>query len=429
MAKVVFIAPEVPGHINAALALAKQCQKLGVNCQFWGVEEARPRVEGIGISFRDIHEGKPRKSSLKDVMLDVGRRVGIMAIWRTQIHFRERNRLILRDMPGLINHEQPDLMVIDQTIPGAAAIAQQFSIPYVNFCGALPMDLDPWVPPPVFHCAYSTSSIGLLRNKVLNFITNLGWFAIIKDINQERKKAGFRLVKHFNDLKSPIAMLTQLPPQFDFKRKFKQNYVYHLGPLVDPESRLPVDFPWNQLDPNKKLVYASMGTLQNQISSVFEKIAEAVSDLDCQLVISLGGGGLKLPNKLQGNPIVVEKAPQLALLEKADVVITHAGMNTAMECLKYGKPMVCIPVTNDQPGVAARIVHQEAGFSIPVQKLTPHKLKKYMQILLEDHSYTSRSDFFAGKLILAGGAEKGAQIIQQVLQTVLVHGQTTEIHS
>lgn len=58
--------------------------------------------------------------------------------------------------------------------------------------------------------------------------------------------------------------------------------------------------------------------------------------------------------ELPGNPIVVNYAPQLELLKIADLTITHAGVNTTLESLSNGVPLVAIPITNDQPGVAAR---------------------------------------------------------------------------
>lgn len=62
----------------------------------------------------------------------------------------------------------------------------------------------------------------------------------------------------------------------------------------------------------------------------------------------------KYEPRVAGESIVVEFAPQLELLKCAALCITHAGLNTALECLSNGLPMVAIPITNDQPGVAAR---------------------------------------------------------------------------
>ncbi|MFZ0710133.1 MAG: glycosyltransferase, partial [Terrimicrobiaceae bacterium] len=56
-----------------------------------------------------------------------------------------------------------------------------------------------------------------------------------------------------------------------------------------------------------------------------------------------------------GSPIVVPFAPQLELLRRAALTITHAGLNTALESLNQGVPMVAIPIPNDQPEVASRL--------------------------------------------------------------------------
>jgi zeaxanthin glucosyltransferase len=102
------------------------------------------------------------------------------------------------------------------------------------------------------------------------------------------------------------------------------------------------------LSPSRPLIYASMGTLQNGVERVFQVIAEACAGLDAQLVLSLGTGFENLA-PLAGNPIVVGYAPQLELLRRSALTITHGGLNTVLESLSVGVPLVVIPVTNDQP--------------------------------------------------------------------------------
>jgi zeaxanthin glucosyltransferase len=64
------------------------------------------------------------------------------------------------------------------------------------------------------------------------------------------------------------------------------------------------------------------------------------------------------------NVIVVDQAPQIELLKRATLCITHAGLNTALESLAYGVPMVAIPIGYDQFGVAARIAYHGVGESL-----------------------------------------------------------------
>ena len=142
-----------------------------------------------------------------------------------------------------------------------------------------------------------------------------------------------------------------------------------------PRQRPVVEFPWERLD-GRPLIYASLGTMQNGSESIFRTIASACAGLDAQLVISLGGGldPVRL-GSLAGDPIVVRYAPQLEIVKRAAVVITHAGLNTVLESLAEGVPLVALPLGNDQPGVAARVAARGAGVVIPQQKLTADKLR------------------------------------------------------
>ncbi|MGL6137033.1 MAG: glycosyltransferase, partial [Planktothrix sp.] len=151
---------------------------------------------------------------------------------------------------------------------------------------------------------------------------------------------------------------------------------------------------------------------------VFQQIAFACEELDAQLVISLGGGTTpeSLPT-LPGNPIVVGYAPQLALLQKATLTITHAGMNTTLESLSQGVPMVAIPVANDQPGVAARIAYTGVGEMVALKKLSVPKLRTAIEKVLTEPSYKKRAIALQDAIAHSGGVQKAADIIEQVIST------------
>ena len=119
-----------------------------------------------------------------------------------------------------------------------------------------------------------------------------------------------------------------------------------------------------------------MGTLQNGVLRTFRVIAEACAGLDLQLVISLGGGqDPALLGDLPGDPVVVGYAPQLELVRRSALTISHGGLNTALESLARGVPMVVLPVAYDQPGVGARVEWSGVGRSIPVGRLTVDRLR------------------------------------------------------
>jgi len=134
-------------------------------------------------------------------------------------------------------------------------------------------------------------------------------------------------------------------------------------------------FPFERLT-GKPLFYASLGTLQNRVFDVFRIIAAACHDLDAQLVISLGDPNSRLPeSELPGSRIVVSYATHQQLVDRAALVITHAGLNTVMGSLSSGVPVVAIPVTNEQPGIAARLKCSGAGEALPISKLDASRLR------------------------------------------------------
>jgi zeaxanthin glucosyltransferase len=118
-------------------------------------------------------------------------------------------------------------------------------------------------------------------------------------------------------------------------------------------------FPWERLD-GRPIVYASLGSVQTGLHQLYITIAQACISLDhIQLVMSLGRKGASLPEQhlLPPNAIVVDFCPQLQILQQASAVLTHGGLNTALEALSCGLPSVVVPLCNDQPGIAARLAN------------------------------------------------------------------------
>ena len=159
-----------------------------------------------------------------------------------------------------------------------------------------------------------------------------------------------------------------------------------------------------------------MGTLQNRLDYIFSIIAEACVGLDAQLVISLGGGlePEALPN-LPRETLVVKYAPQLELLQKATLNITHAGLYTTLESLRYGVPIVAIPITDDQPGVAARIAWTGVGECIALNRLNVNNLRKAIELVLTKDSYKQYASLLQKAILNAGGVSKAADIIEIVI--------------
>src|SRR5262249_43047568 len=163
---------------------------------------------------------------------------------------------------------------------------------------------------------------------------------------------------------------------------------------------------------------ASMGTLQNGILRTFRMIAEACTELEVRLVISLGGGqDPTLLGALPGDPVVVGYAPQLDPIQRAILTISHAGLDTALGSLAGGVPMVVLPVTYDQPGVGARVEYAGVGRSIPVARLTLERLRVAVRTVLDDPAYRVRAGMLRSSIEAADGLNRAADLIESAFGT------------
>jgi MGT family glycosyltransferase len=157
-----------------------------------------------------------------------------------------------------------------------------------------------------------------------------------------------------------------------------------------------------------------MGTLQNGILRTFRIIAEACAGLDVQLVISLGGGqDPALLSDLPGDPVVVGYAPQLDLIQRSALTISHGGLNTALESLAQGVPMVVLPVTYDQPGVGARVEWSGAGRSIPVGRLTVTRLRDTVRLVLGNPTYRVWANWMKSSIEASDGLNRAADLVEK----------------
>ena len=115
------------------------------------------------------------------------------------------------------------------------------------------------------------------------------------------------------------------------------------------------------------------------------------------------------------NAIIVRRAPQLELLKRASVCITHAGLNTVLESLAQGVPQVAIPVAADQPGVAARIAHHRTGVVASLDKLTPDHLSMLLNQALDNSAYRNNTHRLQRAIAEANGLSAAVDIIEQAL--------------
>jgi MGT family glycosyltransferase len=216
---------------------------------------------------------------------------------------------------------------------------------------------------------------------------------------------------------SPLAWITQCPREFDFDCAPDFPQFHYAGPFHDGHGRMDFDFPWQQLT-GAPLVYASMGTLQNGLVEVFRSITQAALGLkELQFVLAVGGQlDPKQLGGLPANVIVVRHAPQIELLKRGSLCITHAGLNTVLESLSSGVPMVALPVTSDQPGVAARITNKNVGVVISPQQASREDFVTAIERVLGDPTFRDNAQRMQAAIRSTDGLSIAADILAKAFE-------------
>ena len=411
------ICPAASGHLNPMTALGYELRQRGHQVTVVGVLDAKSKVLAAGLDFRAIGEAAFPFGAIPNALTQLGQLKGLDAFRYTVEFFKQVTLTLLQEAPSVLQSAGVEALLIDQTSFGGPTVAEFLDLPSISVCCALMLNRDPNVPPFNTTWNYHPARWARIRNQLGHELMSRIARPIINEVIAYRQRWNLPAYRHPNDAFSSLAQLCQQPAEFEFPRQHLPACFHFTGPYSNPASREPSSFPFEQLT-GKPLIYASLGTIQNQLLRTFQTIAEACHGLDAQLVIALGGGSKPeaLP-ALSGSPLVVEHAPQLELLQRTTLTITHAGMNTTLESLANGVPMVAIPIANDQPGVAARIAWTGTGEIVPLKQLSMPKLRSAIQRVLSEETYRENALRLQAAIQRAGGVKTAIDIVEQVIAT------------
>jgi zeaxanthin glucosyltransferase len=332
----------------------------------------------------------------------------------------------LRLVPQALAELKVDGVLADHTVSAAGTVAERAGVPFVTICSALLWHEEPEIPPPFTAWPYALSRRSQLRNRL--GYAGFHWYfrPVFRKINRWRKAWNMPPIRHFDDVYSPLAQISQLCQGFDFPRRKLPDVFHYIGSLASGRTEeADQSFPWEKLD-GRPLIFASLGTVPFPANTpVYRTIAQACAGLDAQLVLALGRWNEQQQrlkeqlSQLPGDHLVVDFAPQLALLDRASLLITHGGVNTVLEAACRGVPMVVLPRNGDHFGMAARVQHFGLGRCASFRRTRPDALRRLVQEVLSDPAYRSRARQVGQALLAAGGAGRAAEIAEEALTTRL----------
>jgi MGT family glycosyltransferase len=407
--KLGFICLDLPGHVNPMSSLARQLQAHNHEVVF---------LYSSGAAGLPFMRG-PEKDHINENRPETSKKQGQDALQFSLRAVLAQTEVILKSLPAIVQATGIDALIIDTVQFYAELGAIQLGMPYVHVSNGVHHDYSGYTPLCLYGWPHEITPAALARNRE----GVAKWTNLLESVNGGIKAhaESIRLKIDWSDLDStisPFASITQVPRAFDFESSHWPSQFHHTGPFHNGKGREKVDFPWKRLT-GEPLIYSSMGTILNGQVDVFRTIVAAVAkNKNLQLVLSIGDQvDPKQIGPVPNNAIIAKRVPQLELLKRTTVCITHAGLNTVLESLAQGVPQLAIPVTYDQPGVAARIAHHKTGMVTSLTGLTADHLALLLEEVLTDPIYRENARKLQKAITKANGLSVAADLIEESLGT------------
>lgn len=178
-----------------------------------------------------------------------------------------------------------------------------------------------------------------------------------------------------------------------------------VGPQIGARER---NDPWEPSDPDKPLLYVAFGSFFTDQAAFYRTCVEAFGAGAWQVAMSIGSMGRaelgSFPSTVEAQP----SFPQLSVLRHARAFVSHAGMNSTMEALYYGVPLVTVPQMPEQETNADRVTELGLGTRLDATRLTADQLRATVENLAADAETRARVDAMSAATRAAGGTERAA---------------------
>lgn len=373
------------GHVNPTLPVTAQLTRTGHRVVYFAFEGERRLIEATGAEYRECITRYNYRQTFKNPFQFFS---GLM---ETAL---ELTPWLLPQVAAL----HPDVIVHDAGCPWGYVVAQRLKVPAVAtvstfvFGEGLPAPGEPKNPVEMAALA-RTQGRDLLRYAAL------------------RSRLRFRyclppspFVDVMQNLEACNLVFTSALFQPGAERL--GDHFRFVGPSLAPR---PHDepFPYGALSGD--VAYVSMGTAFNDTPALFRAAAAGLTDVEGSVVLALGQQ-VRLDDLgvLPQNVLAQAFVPQLEVLERARVFVTHGGMNSVNEALYYGVPLVVIPQNADQPLVARRVHELGAGVVLNPDEVSAETLKESVTRVLDDPSFREEAERVGASLRAAGGYRQAA---------------------
>jgi len=361
VSKIVFFCIPAHGHTNPTLGVVRELIARGHEVLYYSYNLFKEKIEETGAKFVSCDDFDAEQHiDPKDA-----KRVGSDLAFSTKLLVDTTlalDDMVCKEMERL----QPDCIVADSMAVWGKAVALKLGIPFVSSTTTF---------------AFNKHSAQIMKQSLGQLF---GMIFSMPKINKDIKrlqdkgypvKSVLDIIQNDENTHTVVYTSSQFQPCAD---TFNDKYAF-VGPSIRPVTE--------EIEKTKeKLVYISMGTVVNDMVSLYRNCIKAFADTDYQVIMSVGDlVDMKELGEIPANISVHAHVDQIAVLAKADAFLSHCGMNSVNESLYYGVPLVMYPQTSEQGGVANRVTQVGAG--IMLEKTSPEAISQAVESVLSDNAY------------------------------------------
>ena len=386
MARIVFFCIPAHGHTNPTLGVVKELTGRGHEVLYYSYKPFREKIEAAGARFISCDDFDAEMHLTKEEAVRLGSdlKLSTRVLVDTTLSLDE---MVCKEMERL----QPDCIVADSMAVWGKAVAKKLGIPFVSSTTTF---------------AFNRHSAKVMKQSFRElFSMILAMPKIQKDIKRLQAK-GYP-VKNILEIISNDEFtdtIVYTSPEFQpSSETFSDKYAF-VGPILRPAEQVIAK-------KREKLVYVSMGTVNNDMLPLYRTCIQALGKTKYQVILSVGSQvELAAFGTLPENVEVYPSVDQIAVLQQADVFLTHCGMNSVSEALSFGVPLLLLPKTKEQQGVAERV--RQLGAGILLEDTSPETISSLVDTLLTDTVYRERAAAIAAGFRSCGGAVAAADKIE-----------------
>jgi zeaxanthin glucosyltransferase len=413
-----FISAPVSGHMNPMIALGRRLQSRGHEVIFFNTSDVEALVRKSGLGFVAYSEEAHPLGSDSRNLVQLASLHGMEVLRYTLAEVMPPIfTAAFSELPDLLRREGIEAVVVDTAMTPVEMVPMSLDIPFVQIWAVMHSHPTGLMPSPFVPGVFETTPEAQARNlEDMQLVAEVA-APLIPMALDFAQRSGLLIDWNIPDATaSMLAVISQTPGAFDFPVDHWPSTFHRTAPFIDEESRIPVPFPWEKLT-GERLIYASLGTMLTGHPSHYAAIVAGAAQMpDAQLVLSIGPNlDQEALGPVPDNAIIVRFTPQVALLRKASLCVTHAGLNTVLESLVAGVPLVALPIGFEQSGVSARIAHHGVGEFIAYEDVTSDRVAQTMRTVLEKSEYRERAKRLGDEIASLNGPDMAADIIERVL--------------